>query len=181
MTRTLALLALCALSSVACERPQFSSSGESCTLNTDCVEPHVCGLERCRRQCDTSRDCAAGLRCLRLATGLGVCQLPEESRCSLASDCPAGLTCRVGTCTTECAEDRDCPTGAECRVDESDGSRACVENSAELCIYNSDCPEGLVCYPDQRCREECRSDSDCDPLRYCSPTNRCLPRTDAGL
>ncbi|HEY8535564.1 MAG TPA: hypothetical protein VIL25_03910 [Vicinamibacterales bacterium] len=171
---------LLALVALGCTRPTFTS-GESCTLNSDCTEPLVCGLERCRRQCDDSRDCAAGLRCLRV-DGLGVCQLPEESRCALASDCPAGLVCRFGTCTTECAADRDCPPGASCQLDEESGARACEEVIAESCIYHSDCGEPFVCGPDQRCRLECVRDVDCDPLRYCDTTIfRCMPRFDAGL
>lgn len=173
-------LALAVLLLVACDRPQFNS-GESCTLNTDCAEPLVCGLERCRRQCDDSRDCAAGLRCLQLDSGVGVCQLPEESQCLLASDCPMGLACRFGTCTTECVEDRDCPPSATCELDEEQGAYACEEVITESCIYNSDCGEPFVCGPDQRCRLECVEDIDCDPLRYCDERFRCVPRADAGL
>ncbi len=169
---SLALLAL-----VACDRPRFGS-GDACTLNTDCAEPLVCGLERCRRQCDDSRDCAAGLLCLRVA-GAGACQLPEERECSLESDCPEALACRFGTCTTECVEDRDCPPSARCQRD-PEGALACEEVIAELCIYNSDCPEGLVCTEDQRCQLECTDDIDCDPLRMCNDENRCVPRADAG-
>lgn len=171
------LLALLALAA-ACERPRFSV-GAGCALNTDCAEPLVCGLDRCRRECADSRDCAAGLLCLRLPSG-SVCQLPEEQRCALASDCPEGLACRFGTCTTECVEDRDCPPGAGCERDEAQNAQACVEPLAQLCIYNSDCGPPQVCGPDQRCRYECRTDVDCDPLRRCSPELRCVPRGDAG-
>lgn len=162
----------------ACERPQFNAGG-TCALNTDCAEPLVCGLERCRRQCVDSRDCAAGLMCLRLPSG-SVCQLPEERTCSLASDCPIGLACRFATCTTECVEDRDCPVGAACQLDEGQAALACVEVLTELCIYHSDCGPPRICGPDQRCRYECRDDIDCDPLRYCSADFRCIPHADAG-
>ena len=179
MTRALTLVAALLLL-VACGRPLFTT-GEACTLSSDCAEPLVCGLERCRRQCVDSRDCAAGLLCLRQSSG-DVCQLPEESMCALSSECPAGLACRFGTCTTECAEDRDCPEGARCEVDDdAGGARACVESIPELCIFNSDCGEPYICDEEQRCRLECVTDLDCDPLRYCSPeTHRCLPITDAG-
>jgi hypothetical protein len=171
-------LAVALLLLASCERPRFTA-GESCSLNTDCADPLVCGLERCRRQCVDSRDCAAGLLCLRLDDG-NVCQLPEEQRCSLASDCPPGLACRFGTCTTECIEDRDCPPGAACQRDEDQGALACVEVLTELCVYNSDCGPPQICGPDQRCRYECRTDVDCDPLRRCSSEFRCIPRADAG-
>lgn len=177
--RTLILL-LASLALAACERPEFHA-GAPCNLNSDCAEPLVCGLERCRRQCIDSRDCAAGLLCLRTdATSEGVCQLPEEVECALSSECPEGLACRFGTCTTECVEDRDCPEGASCELDETTGTRGCVEALTELCIYHSDCGPPLICGPDQRCRYECREDRDCDPLRYCSPEFRCIPRDDAG-
>lgn len=177
--RTLILL-LASLALAACERPEFHA-GAPCNLNSDCAEPLVCGLERCRRQCIDSRDCAAGLLCLRTgATSEGVCQLPEEVECALSSECPEGLACRFGTCTTECVEDRDCPEGASCELDETAGTRGCVEALTELCIYHSDCGPPLICGPDQRCRYECREDRDCDPLRYCSPEFRCIPRDDAG-
>jgi hypothetical protein len=178
-TTALAMLAL-PLALAACDRPRFNA-GQSCTLNTDCAEPLVCGLERCRRQCVDSRDCAAGLLCLRLEGETdGVCQLPEEVRCSLTSECTEGLTCRFGTCTTECVEDRDCPPGATCQLDDEQGARACMEMRTDNCIYHSDCGPPLICGPDQRCRYECMEDRDCDPLRYCSPEFRCMPRGDAG-
>jgi len=176
--RGLVLLALLTLA--ACDRPQFTS-GARCTLNTDCAEPLVCGLERCRRQCIDSRDCAAGLLCLRVdGTATGVCQLPEEVVCALSSECTEGLACRFGTCTTECVEDRDCPAGSSCQLDETEGTRGCVEAIPELCVYNSDCGPPLICSEDQRCRYECMVDRDCDPLRACSPEFRCIPRGDAG-
>lgn len=176
MTRWVVFFAFTALA-FGCDRPQFNAGG-ACSLNTDCAEPLVCGLERCRRQCNDSRDCAAGLLCLQLEE-TGVCQLPEESTCTLSSDCPEGLACRFGTCTTECVNDRDCPPYSSCRMD-ADGAYACIEQTRELCVYNSDCGPPLVCGPDQRCRYECMSDVDCDALRYCSAEYRCLPRGDAG-
>lgn len=179
MIRTGLTLTLLAMLLIACDRPRFNAGG-SCALNTDCAEPLVCGLERCRRQCLDSRDCAAGLLCLRVEAGLGVCQLPEEVRCSLSSECTEGLACRFGTCTTECVEDRDCPAGASCQMDATQNARACIERSTEDCIYNSDCGPPLVCGPDQRCRYECMEDRDCDPLRSCSTEFRCIPRADAG-
>jgi hypothetical protein len=173
-------LALFALLAAGCDRPGVSSGG-MCGLNSDCMDPLVCGLERCRRQCLDSRDCAAGLSCLLIGDLGGVCQLPDERECSLTSDCTPGLACRFGTCTTECVQDRDCPPGAECLLDEGEGEMACVEISDELCIYNSDCEGFYICGPDQRCRHECEADVDCDALRFCNLENfRCYPRADGG-
>lgn len=170
-----------ALFASACERPRFNA-GERCSLNSDCAQNLVCGLERCRRECIDSRDCAAGLMCLLLENGALGCQLPEESRCSLSSECTAGLACRFGTCTTECVEDRDCPPGASCEHDSDQEALACVEVSTELCIYNSDCgseEDPYICGPDRRCIVECFEDRDCDPLRYCNlDRHRCHPRSE---
>lgn len=153
---------------LGCERPGLNS-GAACNLNSDCAEPLACRLERCRRQCIDSRDCGAGLLCLQLSDELGgACQLPDESRCALPSDCPDQLVCRFGTCTTECAEDRDCPPGASCELDEENGASACVEPIAELCVYDSDCPERHVCTDDQRCEIECVDGMrDCPAPRVC--------------
>jgi len=163
---TLVASALSVLALVSCSRPELNL-GESCSLNTDCPSPLVCRLEVCRRQCVDSRDCGAGLRCLRFdGAASGGCQLPEESHCTLSSDCPVPLVCRFGTCTTACATDRDCLDGATC-VAAMDGSAACDEPLSELCIYNSDCPEPYVCAPEQVCREQCREDRDCPNPRVC--------------
>jgi hypothetical protein len=185
VTSRVAMLLVLVLAS--CERPQFNI-GEGCLLNSDCQEPWVCGLDRCRRQCTDSRDCAAGLLCLAIGTEGGVCQLPEEASCALTSECTSGLVCRFGTCTTECVTDRDCPPSASCQTDPIDDGLACIEVITEACVYNSDCvtPEQpyLICGADRRCRYECVADEDCrDPLRACDPVDhRCYPLGhDAGL
>ncbi len=176
MTRWLPLFALLLLAGC---RPGFNLGG-ACTLNSDCVDPLVCGLGLCRRQCVDSRDCAAGLLCLQIGDS-GLCQLSQEAMCTLTSECTQGLVCRFGTCTTECMNDRDCPSGATCSFDESEHAYACHEAIANECVYNSDCGPPFVCGPDQQCRYECVGDQDCDPLRYCDTTmHRCFPRADAG-
>lgn len=158
-------LALVMLLSTGCDRPELAV-GEGCDLNSDCPEPLACGLDRCRRQCVDSRDCGAGLRCLLVENEGGLCQLPEEASCALDSDCPERLVCHFGTCTTACAEDRDCADGATC-TDVSDGSKACEEPRNDLCVYNSDCPEPMVCTERQLCSLECRELRDCPNPRVC--------------
>ncbi|MGE0790624.1 MAG: hypothetical protein AB7S26_33405 [Sandaracinaceae bacterium] len=162
---TLALALALGLALVpACTRPS-PNMGAECSLNSDCGEPLVCGLGRCRRQCLDSRDCGAGLRCLAMGDSSS-CQLTTEVSCTLTSDCTGGLVCTFGTCSTACVTDRDCPPGATCQA--VDGStNACVEVLAELCIYDSDCPEPLVCGSTQQCELECREDRDCDAPRHC--------------
>lgn len=176
MIARVALLALLG-AAMGCDRPELRTGAE-CSLNSDCAEPLVCGLERCRRQCVDSRDCGAGLRCLNVGSLGGGCQLPDEAVCTLTSQCGPGLECRFGTCTTACVTDRDCPPGASCQFDAEAGANACVEPIAELCIYNSDCPEPLVCGRDQRCHRECVNDRDCTSERTCVE-NLCVLR-DGG-
>ncbi len=144
--------------------------GAQCDLSSECEAPLVCRLDRCRRECVSTRDCGLGLRCVRAQDGLGVCQLPEERTCVRNSECPAGLVCRAETCTNECAADRDCAAGQRCETDAEGAS--CVEVSPHLCVYNTDCPEPLVCDSRQQCRPECADDSDCGDRR-CLPHEAC--------
>ena len=157
---------LFALALGACARPTLTTGAE-CNLNSDCGEPLICGLERCRRQCIDSRDCGAGLLCLSVGALGGGCQLPQEARCTLTSECEGSLQCRFGTCTTVCAEDRDCPHGASCEVEPGTAESACIEPIVELCLYNTDCPPPLVCGRGQRCELECAEDRDCTRDRRC--------------
>ena len=164
LTRIATLCLLCVVAS-GCERPKLNTGGE-CTFNSDCADPLVCRLERCRRQCVDSRDCGAGLLCLSIGDMGGACQLDDEVECNLTSDCTEGLECRFHTCTTACVEDRDCSAGAVCMMDE-DGMAACTDPSRELCIWDSDCPEPYICAADQSCQLECRDHRDCQAPRMC--------------
>jgi hypothetical protein len=163
-----AILVACFVLAVSCERPRFTM-GEGCTVNSDCAAPLICVIDACRRQCEESIDCGAGLRCLPspMSELGGVCQLPEEAICTLTSDCTAPLVCQFSTCTTECVEDRDCPRGATCTAVMS-GGFACYEEMLQPCVYNSDCMDPRhICDRNQRCRFECLGDRDCQPPRVC--------------
>ncbi len=179
IARTIGILVLLVLSATAgCERPRFHS-GEGCEINSDCASPLACVIGVCRRQCVDSRDCGAGLRCLITSETLGGgCQLEHERTCSLASECTAPLVCQSGTCTTVCREDRDCAPGASCMADVS-GSFGCYEELAELCVYNTDCPDPMICGRDELCHLECLADRDCTAPRSCIGNLCELP--DGGL
>jgi hypothetical protein len=166
------LVACTALLSTACERPRFVV-GESCSINSDCADPLVCVIGSCRRQCVDSRDCGAGLRCLRAESSPqgGACQVDDERACVLTSDCPMRgaqpLVCQNGTCTTPCVEDRDCLEGQTCDEDD-DGVVGCFESmEAESCVYNTDCDAPMVCGRDQICHLECLETRDCTRPRVC--------------
>ncbi|MDQ3035005.1 MAG: hypothetical protein M3Y87_21540 [Myxococcota bacterium] len=162
------VVTMLAMLALACERPRFVA-GEGCEINSDCAAPLICAIGACRRQCITSRDCGAGLRCLMgESTELGGgCQLEHERTCSLTSECAsADLVCQNGTCTTPCVADRDCPAGARCRRDAME-ILGCYEEMIEPCVYPSDCDAPLICGPDQMCRLECVGDRDCTTPRVC--------------
>lgn len=172
--RLVPLLTL-ALGAAACLPPPYGIAiGGECELNSDCDPPLVCRLGYCRRECSTSRDCAAGLDCLKDPSGLGACQLPMETHCALDSECTAPLVCTMGECTNSCGSCtaagpcRDCPAGAQCVLD-ADGMLGCFDPSSRTCVYSSECgTEGeFVCAFDGRCRLECTSDCDCRNGEVC--------------
>ena len=88
--------------------------GEQCELNSECVEPYVCRYQRCRTECQTSRDCSLGSRCLASEQGAPVCRLDDEKSCASAGDCVASLACVAGACTSPCRDDDDCLAEDRC-------------------------------------------------------------------
>jgi alpha-tubulin suppressor-like RCC1 family protein len=162
------------------------SIGQQCEIDSDCQAPLVCGFGRCRRACDVDRDCVPPAYCVvDPETGLGSCALDDELRCALDSDCAEGLVCRLGTCTTACADDRDCPPGTRCNRTQGE-TPFCEAAASKGCLYDGDCPDGLVCGADRRCRYECFLSSECAGGGRCVD-NRCVvpdggttPAVDAG-
>ena len=162
------LLCLLALTLAGCPTSLPEALGGQCQLNSECDAPLVCRIAFCRKECSTSRDCAAGLDCVHDNMGLGACQLVEELSCVLDSDCAENLVCTMGECTNECncPDDepcRDCPPGATC-VARDDGTRGCIDKATRACVWDSDCEataDSFVCAPDRRCRVACRDDGDC--------------------
>jgi hypothetical protein len=176
---TLALAILLTALGAGCDRPTVPRGGE-CTLNSDCAAPFVCRLDRCRRQCVSSRDCGGNIMCVPdPMTGEGGCQLDKETRCALTSDCEGDFICQFGTCTTECAEDRDCSPGAMCAVEGAGTNLACIEPIREACVYDTDCPAPFSCGSDQLCGLECDEQRDCPSPRRCVD-NLCQLIEDAG-
>ncbi|HJL19033.1 MAG TPA: hypothetical protein RMH99_25445 [Sandaracinaceae bacterium LLY-WYZ-13_1] len=158
-----------ALAASGCTVEARKVLGDQCDLNSDCAAPLVCGLGRCRKECVASRDCALGLRCILLQDPtLGVCQLEEETTCTLDSDCPEPLVCTDLGCMNECAEDRDCAAGQVC-----DDDGRCAELVEELCVYDSDCPYPLICSDRLQCEVECVDAADCDDGRACVQAVSC--------
>jgi hypothetical protein len=145
----------------------LSVIGDQCDKASDCEAPLICGLGRCRRECEATRDCALGLRCIKLPapSEIGVCQLPEEANCSSDADCPDGLTCFVGEggCLRPCSETDPCISGEMC----SEASKCEPLSGATLCVYDSECDYPLICL-NQTCSIECsRGLTDCRVGTFC--------------
>jgi alpha-tubulin suppressor-like RCC1 family protein len=151
--------------------------GEQCDLNSDCTEPLVCRIGRCRRECATVRDCPPGQLCVP-SQGLGICLLDDEARCTLSSDCPSPLVCLQGRCANECVGDRDCAAGAVCEIG-AEGFGSCRDISAEEreCARDSDCPDDRYCIAG-RCGPGCLTDRDCPLGTFCRAGH--CERHDAG-
>ena len=91
--------------------------GAQCDLSSDCTDPLVCRLERCREACRSDRDCPRGEHCATDNDGLGSCSLPAESSCTSSAVCPAGLECAVeldSVCRRPCVDDSVCLRAQRC-------------------------------------------------------------------
>ena len=64
------------------EKIAVARLAESCLVNSDCSAPLVCAFEACHAECETSRDCEPGARCVAAARPFKVCQLEEERVCA---------------------------------------------------------------------------------------------------
>ena len=106
--------------------------------------------------------------------------------CLLNSDCNQGLVCTWGKCHVACNTSADCPAGQSC-VTSSDQSKVCQLPGETYCIYNHDCPSGLICGVDQKCRKQCQVDIDCLSGQICTSAQTCVDPNnnpvvpDAGL
>lgn len=123
-------IACATLALVACTSGRHGL-GEQCSLNSECAEPLVCRLGRCRIECREGRDCPPGLLCYLVdqTLGLGVCQVPDEQSCEVT--CPSTLVCNEAQCRAPC------PSGAEqCVPDEAcetrDGIDVCVADGVAI-------------------------------------------------
>lgn len=162
----------------------LAALSEGCLINSDCGGALVCAFRRCHVQCNESKDCELGQRCVGADRPFSVCQLEIEKLCTFNSQCPEGQLCAVdGECRDQCKTARDCLLNQVCangscaEPDElaADGKLPATMNagSGTPCIYNSDCPLPLACV-DGQCRVECRANIDCFPTFECRGC-RCTP------
>jgi hypothetical protein len=168
------------------EQIALAKLAQSCLVNSDCSAPLVCAFEACHAECESSRDCPEGARCVAAARPYMVCQLEAERLCERTADCVEGLVCGVdGECRDQCLTESDCVEGQLCvsgtcadsdELDESGqlpvagGGEYGAEGSP--CVYVSDCSEALLCRS-QVCLAQCKADKDCPLGELCSET-RCI-------
>ena len=162
------------------EELRLAVIGQDCLVNSDCKQPFKCAFELCHAECEESRDCPAGARCVAAARPYKVCQLEEERRCQRTRDCPEGLICGVdGECRDACESDAQCVTNQRCvggtcaDEDELDDEGQLPVASGQVdrvegapCTYFSDCAGVLLCR-EQICVPECRADKDCSEGSAC--------------
>ena len=130
-----------------------------CVINTDCEDPLVCAFRRCHNECETSRDCTEGQRCVASDRPFRVCQLDDETNCERNSDCAFGMVCGVdGECRDQCGTSRDCIPGQVCTAGSCADEEELVDGKLPIevnlddpvsanrpCLYHSDCDAPLVC------------------------------------
>jgi hypothetical protein len=99
--------------------------------------------------------------------------------CVLNSDCNQPLACTMDKCHDACHTSADCAPGQSC-ITASDQSKVCQLPSEKRCIYNSECPPGLMCATDRQCRNQCQGNADCVSGQVCTTTHTCaeLNQTD---
>jgi len=101
----------------------------------------------------------------------------EGEGCERTSDCEAPLVCRLELCRVECEDTEDCAPGLSCVLD-SEGRGSCQVSDELRCVFDSDCPDPLVC-SDGACTNECTEDRDCPPGGTCAEIEGELVCVDA--
>lgn len=169
------------------EKIALAKLAQNCLVNSDCSTPLVCAFEACHAECESSRDCSDGARCVAAARPYKVCQLEQERLCERTSDCAEGLICGVdGECRDHCSNDSECVEGQLCVAgtcadsDELDDAGQLTPapgvtrgSEGSPCVYVSDCSGALLCR-NQACLPQCKADKDCPLHEVCTET-RCMP------
>jgi len=156
-----------------CIAAGVTPSGGGCGFSNECLPGTTCvhamsPSGQCLRWCLADADCATGVTCGLLVTGMdvGAC----ESDCdplAPTTTCPSGLGCRVLMSTTF-------PAGVVFHATICSAGTGAVEGAA--CATSLNCAPGLYCAPDGLCHTVC------DPLHACG-AGSCTPLSPprAGL
>jgi len=106
----------------------------------------------------------------------GAKKIDAGGTCILNSDCNHGLVCTWGKCHVACNTSADCPAGDSC-ITSSDQSNVCQLPGETYCIYNHDCPSGLICGVDSNAANSVRSMSIAHTARFAKVHKRASSRT----
>lgn len=88
--------------------------GATCLKNSDCKSPLTCSFGRCMEACVEARDCPAGQQCVKNASGINSCLLPEVEKCNYTSQCLKPLVCAADfLCRNQCLTNVDCATSTQ--------------------------------------------------------------------
>jgi hypothetical protein len=121
------LFLVAAAGAASCSSSSAVGVAAGCSINSDCDSPLVCVFARCHKQCDASRDCPSGERCVASTAG-GVCQLSQESSCGNGNLCQSGEVCGTDQqCRVQCSASGGCVGGDYCVT--SSGMGACYSAS----------------------------------------------------
>ncbi len=109
-------LAATIIAAVSCSStPAPVGLSEGCSINSDCAGSLVCAFGRCHVACATDKDCPGGGQCVLP----GVCQLPEEKKCTSTLPCVSGLTCVGDTCFASCSTEAGTGANSLCLADQT--------------------------------------------------------------
>jgi hypothetical protein len=112
--RVLGFVVTLACLAVGCNDLKKIEVGATCLLNTDCNQPLVCTMSRCHEGCRATVDCPVGEICTRVGD-IGVCQLPDEAKCTADVPCGPLLICAPDLrCRASCSTPADCMGGQVC-------------------------------------------------------------------
>ncbi len=162
-------------------RVQLSAT---CSLDSDCDPPLVCAFSACHTQCNVTRDCPLGQRCVASDKPFHVCQLPNEVACATNAQCKGGQVCGTDNkCRDACLTDRDCVEEQVCAnttcAEPAEVATVMVEaGSGIICSYTSECAEPLICR-NGTCSVECKTERDCTGGASCVDS-RCRGSSPAG-
>ncbi|MCB9643857.1 MAG: matrixin family metalloprotease [Myxococcales bacterium] len=115
-----------------------TGTGQTCSVDTDCVSPQKCIEQRCKQvdacnnACTTSETCA-------IFSGKGRC-VPKT--CTADAQCGEGLRCLNNSCAeteTNCGGRGPCPSGQECV------NNVCRSSLGYVCSGDEGCVPGLTC------------------------------------
>jgi hypothetical protein len=117
---------------ITCLRDTPGSQGDACACQRDCGRDFECAGGECRRQCETSADCAEGRECRVPPLGPSTCVDPAPT-CTQTATGTLGAPC---TCNADCAPESPVCLSTELLGDFTAGfctQRPCDISDPEAC------------------------------------------------